>query len=173
MYTSQIYYVFNNLSRDLDQERRTAEETIDDWAKTLHFTIGEHVKEQKNLLASYYNDRKEVLDKKRAESIDEVYKFYQPYDYNQLNNLMEQCKRLKFELSAAFDYETRPISFILCLTKEHLAQKKKNESNTTKPGYYKSETVVSIQNDKDFVRNKGSSTGAYQDSAFITEQQNA
>ncbi len=171
-YTSNIYYIFDNLLRDLQQEKWKAEENIRTWETALRFQIEEHVKEQKNLLESYYNDRQTVLEKKRAETIADAHNFYQPYDYTQLNNLIDQCKRLKFELSVAFIYEEKPISFIVCVTKEHLAQIKKNESNTTKTGNYKSEAAIEIKNGRDSAKNKDSPTGAFRDSAFVTGQQN-
>jgi hypothetical protein len=159
-YTSQIYNIFDQHSRNLYQEKAVAEENIDAWARTLRFTIDEHVREQKVLLGTYYNDRRGVLDKKREECINDVYKFNSQYDYNQINNLIDQCRRLQFQLSAAFDYKTEPISFILCVTKEHLEQKKRNESHATKTSNRGPETVPNTQ-------------GSFRDSAFITEPQDA
>jgi len=170
-YVYDINRLFDTRMDELRQERSKAAESIDAWARALYFQINEHAREQKNLLQCYYNDREQILLGKRKETIDEMYKFSRQYDYNRISNLLEQCKTLKFELLVAFAYEDQPLSFIQCMTKEHLAQKQKNESSAAKTGNFRSEAQLQLKDGKDPGKNVDQYTGLSGDPASTFGQQ--
>jgi len=134
----------------LREERRKAEESINVWARTFHFQIDEHAKEQKNLLECFHNDRQRILHEKRNEIVKEMHKLNRQRENNEINNLLQRCKTLKFELLVEFSYEDQPLSFIQCMTKEHLEQKKKFDSRATKTGNYTSEAKSELKTGRDF-----------------------
>jgi hypothetical protein len=157
--------------KDLYDERLKIEENINTWAEALCFQINEHVKEQKNLLQSYYNDRLLILNAKKREIENEMRKYNPQHDYDPIHNLMEECRTLKFDLLVVLDYEDQPLSFIQCVTKEHLAQKKKNESSATKTGNYTSEAKLESKDRKSSEKNIDPYTDSPRDPISTFEQQ--
>jgi hypothetical protein len=165
-YIDHMNILFDKLTKDLYAERSKIEESINAWADTLRFQIEDHVSEQKSLLQSYYNDRKRILDQKRYETDNEIRKYYSQYEYNKIQDLLGRCKTLKFELLVKFTYKDQPLSFIQCVTKEHLEQQNKNESSATKTENYTSEAKLKSKDSKD----PGKNRGVYTDISTIGQQ---
>jgi hypothetical protein len=148
-YTYDITKLFEDRLNDLRDAKWKAEERIDIWAKLLQQQIFAHAKEQKDLLQCYFNERQNILLEKKKEMIEEMRKFERNYDYNQMSDLLEQCRTLKFELLVEFTEENQPTSFIQCMTKEDFEQKKKIESSATKTGNYTSEAKSELKTGRD------------------------
>jgi hypothetical protein len=172
-YIEEVSRYFDKHVKDLQDERLKTEESINNWAETLHFQINEHAKEQKTLLQSYCSNRQGILHAKKQEIVDEMCKWDLQYHYDQMRNILEQCRTLKFELLVEFDYENQPLSFIQCVTKEHLAQKKKNESNAAKTGNYISEAKLELKDSKNPEKNIDPHTDLSHDPTAKSGQQTA
>jgi len=172
-YIGEVSRYFDKYVKDLQDERLKTEESINHWAETLHFQINEHAREQKTLLKSYCSSRQDILYAKKQEIMDEMRKWDLQYDYDQMRNILEQCRTLKFELLVEFDYENQPLSFIQCVTKEHLAQKKKNESNAAKTGNYISEAKLELKDSKNPEKNIDLHTDLSHDPTATSGQQTA
>jgi len=170
-YTADIKRQFDKLTMDLHDERWKIEESINSWAETLHFQIVEHVKEQKNLLECFHNDRQRILHEKRDEIVKEMHKLNRQRENNEINNLLQRCKTLKFELLVEFSYEDQPLSFIQCVTKEHLEQKKKIESSATKTGNYTSEAMSELKTGRDLKKNIDTHAGSTHDPTSTSSPQ--
>lgn len=137
-YTYQIGRLFNNNRVTLSDQRWKALRKIDDWARSLHSEIDKHAGEYRNLVKSCFIEQERALGEKNQETLENMRQLYRQSEVDQIDKLLEQCNRVKFDLLVELTYEDKTISFIQCVSKDHPEQRKEYKSIVSKTENYTS-----------------------------------
>ncbi|CAF1344780.1 unnamed protein product [Rotaria sordida] len=122
---------------------------INEWGDTLIHNICQHVNKQIDRITQEYDNEMRYLKQRYQLFIDELYIHEQTNTTEQVNQLLDRCKALKFEL-AALEYTQQPIQLIQ-VTQQESVNINLNELNTidTKNDKFDKKLIVIDDKEKD------------------------
>jgi hypothetical protein len=126
----------NLFAKELSDRTLYMCDEINSWRDALVRQIDDHVRDQRRLLEQEYRKQQNYIEDTRQQFIDATRPLEHSGNNERIDQLIAQCKALKFEL-AALEFPERTIPFIEFMTEEKLARKKRDEKKTDRTEYNK------------------------------------
>jgi hypothetical protein len=121
-----IHFVFNDFAKELDNRKREMLQEIINWRDAKVREIEEHASKQRSFLDQEFHRQGNFIQNSREQFINAVQPYVQIGDRQQIDQLIAQCKALKYELGA-IEFSESSILFIQFMTEEQIARKKRDE----------------------------------------------
>lgn len=126
-----IHNVFNLFAKELSDKGQSLFKEIETWRNDLVRQIDDHAAKQKRLLEQEYRRQKTDIQNNREQRLSVGRRRDNNVEDKQINQLISQCKALKFELGVS-EYPENSIPFIKFMTEEQVAQSKLSEAKAEK-----------------------------------------
>ncbi len=127
----EIRHIFSHHVKTLNSQKWKIVDQISEWSQTLISQIQHHVSVQRQLLDQVYEKKVSYLNTICDRFLEQAVLYEQKKDIEQLNQLINQCNTLKFELAMVGCID-RPIASIQLITEEQLPQTDRDECNVNK-----------------------------------------
>jgi hypothetical protein len=126
-----IHDLCNHFGKELSDQQLHMYQEINSWRDALIRQIEEHARDQIGFLKQEYQKQKNHIENIRRQFLDATRPLERTGNNEQVDQLLSQCRALKFEL-AALEFPERSIPFIQFMTEEQLVRKKQTERKTEK-----------------------------------------
>ncbi len=148
----EIRHIFSHHVKTLNSQKWKIVDQISEWSQTLISQIQHHVSVQRQLLDQVYEKKVSYLNTICDRFLEQAVLYEQKKDIEQLNQLINQCNTLKFELAMVGCID-RPIASIQLITEEQLPQTDRDECNVNKTEEEESQRKLIENYDNDMISN--------------------
>jgi hypothetical protein len=166
----EIQKLFEHYERTLSDQKQKMCDDITEWGDALVRNIYKHVNQQKYHLEQEHANQMRNLNKTYDQFIDELRVHEQSNNTEQITQLLDQCKALKFEL-ATLKYNKQTILFVEVPSKQPLVMNR-DGSDVIETEYDQSNNSSTVKYDNETEENNmNTHSTLYRNMAFTNTKQ--
>jgi mRNA-degrading endonuclease RelE of RelBE toxin-antitoxin system len=166
----EIQKLFERYERTLSDQKQKMCDDITEWGDALMNSIYKHVNQQKYRLEKEYENQIRNLNKACQQFIEKLHVHEQSDNTEQITQLLDQCKALKFEL-ATLKYNEQTVPFVKVPSKQPLVMNR-DGSDVIETEYDQSNNSSTVKYDNETEEdNMNTDSILYRNMAFTNTKQ--